>query len=118
TRDLSERKRAEDELRESNIGLERRVSERTLELQKAKDEADAANRAKDEFLAVVSHELRTPLTPVLGWTRMLRTHKLDAPHTAHALEVIERNVRTQSQLVEDLLDISRIITGKLRLEIR
>jgi PAS domain S-box-containing protein len=89
-----------------------------LELQRAKEAADAANRAKDEFLAVVSHELRTPLTPVLGWTRMLRTRNLASADMSHALEVIERNVRAQSQLVEDLLDISRIITGKLRLHTR
>jgi len=103
------------------IGVSLDVTERKsaeLELQRAKEAADAANRAKDEFLAVVSHELRTPLTPVLGWTRMLRTRKLEGDSVAHALEVIERNVRAQSQLVEDLLDISRIITGKLRLHMR
>jgi signal transduction histidine kinase/ActR/RegA family two-component response regulator len=81
-------------------------------------EAQDASRAKDEFLAVLSHELRTPLTPVLGWVRMLRTGMLKPGAAEHALETVERNTRLQVQLVEDLLDVSRIITGKLRLEIR
>jgi PAS domain S-box-containing protein len=81
-------------------------------------EAQAANHAKDEFLATLSHELRTPLTAVMGWVRMLRTGPLDGPTTARALETIERNSRLQAQLIEDLLDVSRIITGKLRLERR
>jgi signal transduction histidine kinase/CheY-like chemotaxis protein len=81
-------------------------------------EAQDASRAKDEFLAVLSHELRTPLTPVLGWVRMLRTGTLKPEAAGRALETVERNTRLQVQLVEDLLDVSRIITGKLRLEIR
>jgi signal transduction histidine kinase len=81
-------------------------------------EAQDASRAKDEFLAVLSHELRTPLTPVLGWVRMLRTGTLKPEAASRALETVERNTRLQVQLVEDLLDVSRIITGKLRLEIR
>jgi len=81
-------------------------------------EAQDASRAKDEFLAVLSHELRTPLTPVLGWVRMLRMGTLKPEAAARALETVERNTRLQVQLVEDLLDVSRIITGKLRLEIR
>jgi signal transduction histidine kinase/ActR/RegA family two-component response regulator len=81
-------------------------------------EAQDASRAKDEFLAVLSHELRTPLTPVLGWVRMLRSGTLKPEAAARALETVERNTRLQVQLVEDLLDVSRIITGKLRLEIR
>ena len=81
-------------------------------------EADEANRVKDEFLATLSHELRTPLSAILGWTRLLRSRKLDEPATVHALETIERNTKLQAQLVEDLLDVSRIITGKLRLETR
>jgi signal transduction histidine kinase/ActR/RegA family two-component response regulator len=81
-------------------------------------EAQDASRAKDEFLAVLSHELRTPLTPVLGWVRMLRTGTLKPGAAERALETVERNTRLQVQLVEDLLDVSRIITGKLRLEIR
>ena len=83
----------------------------------ARAEAEGANRAKDEFLAVVSHELRTPLTPMLGWTRLLLTRKLDEVAARRALEIIERNVRVQSQVVEDLLDISRIISGKMKLNI-
>jgi signal transduction histidine kinase/ActR/RegA family two-component response regulator len=81
-------------------------------------EAQDASRAKDEFLAVLSHELRTPLTPVLGWVRMLRTGTLKPEAAGRALETVERNTRLQVQLVEDLLDVSRIITGKLRLELR
>ncbi|MBM0743903.1 GAF domain-containing protein [Phormidium sp. CLA17] len=76
-----------------------------------------ANRVKDEFLAVLSHELRTPLNPILGWTGLLRSGKLDAVKTAHALETIERNARLQTQLIEDLLDVSRILQGKLKLNI-
>jgi signal transduction histidine kinase/ActR/RegA family two-component response regulator len=81
-------------------------------------EAQDASRAKDEFLAVLSHELRTPLTPVLGWVRMLRTGTLKPEAAGRALETVERNTRLQVQLVEDLLDVSRIITGKLRLDLR
>ncbi|RKH53884.1 response regulator [Corallococcus sp. AB050B] len=80
--------------------------------------AEQANRAKDEFLAAVSHELRTPLMAMLGWTRMLRTGQLGPEKTARALEAVERNTQVQTQLIEDLLDVSRIITGKMRLEIR
>jgi PAS domain S-box-containing protein len=86
--------------------------------QEARQVAEAANRAKDEFLATLSHELRTPLSPILGWVRLLRAGDLDDTATARGLEVIERNVRAQTQLIEDLLDVSRIITGKLRLEVR
>ncbi|NOK34462.1 response regulator [Corallococcus exercitus] len=80
--------------------------------------AEQANRAKDEFLAAVSHELRTPLMAMLGWTRMLRTGQLGPEKAARALEAVERNTQVQTQLIEDLLDVSRIITGKMRLEIR
>jgi PAS domain S-box-containing protein len=86
--------------------------------QEARQTAEAANRAKDEFLATLSHELRTPLSPILGWVRLLRSGDLDEAASARGLEVIERNVRAQTQLIEDLLDVSRIITGKLRLEVR
>ncbi|MFL5410729.1 MAG: response regulator [Myxococcales bacterium] len=87
--------------------------------QEARAQAEVANRTKDEFLATVSHELRTPLNAILGWTRILRTgatpggEKLD-----RALETIERNARAQAQLVEDILDVSRIIAGKLRVQVR
>ena len=79
--------------------------------------AEEANRAKDEFLAVVSHELRTPLNAVLGWSRMLRSGSLDAAQAARALETVERNAAAQAQLIDDILDVSRIITGKLRLNV-
>jgi signal transduction histidine kinase/CheY-like chemotaxis protein len=86
--------------------------------QDARQAAERANRAKDEFLATLSHELRTPLTPILGWAVMLRTGGLDREGVERGLTIIERNVRTQTQLIEDLLDVSRIITGKLRVEMR
>jgi PAS domain S-box-containing protein len=81
-------------------------------------ESQAANRAKDEFLAVMSHELRTPLTAVLGWTQMLRSRKDDVGVREKGLEVIERNARSLAQLIEDVLDVSRILTGKLTLHRR
>jgi signal transduction histidine kinase/ActR/RegA family two-component response regulator len=84
----------------------------------ARAEAEESSRLKDEFLATVSHELRTPLTAVLGWTHLLRDGRLDEKATAHALDTVERNARAQQQLIEDLLDVSRIITGKLRLDVR
>jgi PAS domain S-box-containing protein len=77
-----------------------------------------ANRLKDEFLATVSHELRTPLTSILGWAHLLRTGQLDEQNVTRALETIERNARAQTQLIDDLLDVSRIITGNLRLDVR
>lgn len=83
---------------------------------RARAEAEAANRAKDDFLTILSHELRSPLTAMLGWVRLLRTGRLDAVTLDRALETIERNARVQSQLINDLLDVSRIISGKLRLE--
>lgn len=84
----------------------------------ARYEAESANRMKDEFLAVVSHELRTPLNAMLGWLQLMRAGVLPEERREHALETVERNAKIQAQLVEDLLDLSRIITGKLRLEIR
>ncbi|KAB8320480.1 response regulator [Tolypothrix campylonemoides VB511288] len=106
-RDFTERKRAEDERAEL---LKRE--------QEARSAAEAANRMKDEFLATLSHELRSPLNAMLGWTRLLNTRKFDEATTARAMETIERNAKSQAQLVEDLLDVSRIIQGKLRLNIR
>ncbi|HKR15643.1 MAG TPA: MASE1 domain-containing protein [Pyrinomonadaceae bacterium] len=81
----------------------------------ARREAEEASRLKEEFLATVSHELRTPLNAVVGWSRLARNGHLDKEGTAHALEVIERNASAQRQIIEDLLDVSRIITGKLRI---
>jgi signal transduction histidine kinase/CheY-like chemotaxis protein len=104
---LAQRKHAEIE-REQLLALERA----------ARAEVEAANRAKDEFLAVLSHELRTPLQPILGWVKLLRQQRLDDRTTGRALETIERNARTQAQIIEDLLDISRIIAGKLHVELR
>jgi signal transduction histidine kinase len=86
--------------------------------QEAREEAEEANRAKDEFLATVSHELRTPLNAMLGWSRMLRAKQLDQNTSRRALEIIERNAEIQAQLIEDLLDVSRIIAGKLKLDVR
>jgi PAS domain S-box-containing protein len=88
--------------------------DRILEARKV---AEDAARAKDQFLAVVSHELRTPLTAVLGWARLLKTGKLDTADTKRAVEAIERNAEAQARLIEDLLDLSRIITGRLRLDV-
>ncbi len=85
--------------------------------QEAREVAERSSRAKDEFIAVVSHELRTPLTAILGWARMLASG-LNQEETAEAVEVIQRNALSQSQLIEDLLDISRVISGKLRLDLR
>ena len=84
----------------------------------AREEAQAANRAKDEFLATLSHELRTPLNAILGWVRLMGSGNLDAQTMQRAIEIIERNTRLQAQLIEDLLDVSRIISGKLRLDLR
>jgi PAS domain S-box-containing protein len=81
-------------------------------------DAQEANRVKDEFLATLSHELRTPLTAVIGWTQLLTTGQLDEEATARALQTIQRNARAQSQIIEDILDVSRIISGKLRLDPR
>jgi PAS domain S-box-containing protein len=82
------------------------------------NQATEANRIKDEFLSTISHELRTPLNAILGWTRMLREGGFDQSGTARALQTVERNALTQAQLVDDLLDVSRIITGKLKLQLQ
>lgn len=101
-----ERKKAEDESAE----LFKR--ERA-----ARADAEKANRLKDEFLATLSHELRTPLNAVIGWSRMLSSGRLDRESSKHALEVIERNAWAQKQIIEDILDVSRVITGKLQLSL-
>ncbi|MDT5268050.1 MAG: hypothetical protein QOH49_236 [Acidobacteriota bacterium] len=81
-------------------------------------EAQESSRLKDEFLATVSHELRTPLTAILGWAHMLRTGQFDSAAARQGIETVERNARAQAQLIDDLLDVSRIITGKLRIDVR
>jgi signal transduction histidine kinase len=108
---------ARAKLEDLNRDLERRVEERTAELMRLNEELAYANRAKDVFLASLSHELRTPLTPILGWSRLLRTGKADSDLVAQGLDAIERNARLQTQLIDDLLDVSRIVMGKLRLDL-
>ena len=101
--------------------IARDVTERIELLERerrARAEAEAANRAKDDFLSILSHELRTPLTAMLGWARVLRRGTLEPAKTADALETIERNTRLLAQLIEDLLDVSRIAAGKLAIEVR
>ena len=104
--EIGERKQAEERLRVS-----------LMQERMARAEAENANRMKDEFLATVSHELRTPLTAIMGWSHMLRKGKLDEATFARAVETINRNAKSQAQLVEDILDVSRMIMGKLRLNI-
>lgn len=104
--DITDRKHAEAE-REQLLARE----------QVAREEAEAANRIKDEFLAVLSHELRSPLNPILGWSSLLQSRKLDEAKRAQALATIQRNAKLQSELIEDLLDVSRILQGKLSLNV-
>jgi signal transduction histidine kinase len=123
---LVERRTAELSVANQELKREIRVREwaeqeraRLLDLeQAARKQAEEANRTKDEFLATLSHELRTPLNAILGWVQVLRMGKLDPAAATKALETIERNARSQAQLIADLLDVSRIITGKLRLDFR
>lgn len=112
---LAEQK-ARADLQQLNMDLERRIEERTAELRRLNVELAEANRAKDVFLATLSHELRTPLTPVVGWIKLLRTGTLDDKSILQALDAIERNAWLQSRLIDDLLDTSRIATGKLHFE--
>lgn len=102
-RDVTDRKQAEEE------------RGRLIREQVARQEAETANQMKDEFLAILSHELRTPLNAILGWSRLLRAKKFDQETIDKALETIERNAKSQSQLIEDILDVSRILRGKLSL---
>lgn len=104
--DIDDQKRAEAELWKA-----------LQQQQAARAEAEKANRIKDEFLAVLSHELRTPLNPILGWVQLLKTGKLNPAKTVQAIETIERNAKLQVELIEDLLDVSRILQGKLTLNI-
>jgi PAS domain S-box-containing protein len=105
-RDITERKRREEDHAEL---LKRERATRA--------EAEKANRLKDEFLATLSHELRTPLNAVIGWSRMLASGRLDHEYAKHAVEVIERNAWAQKQIIEDILDVSRVITGRLQLNL-
>ena len=104
----------------TDVTERRRVEQARVELltreRTARAQAEEANRAKDDFLATLSHELRTPLNAMVGWVNLLQTGKLDASTAKRGLDAIDRNTRIQAQLIEDLLDVSRIITGKLVLE--
>lgn len=115
---------AHAELASAYQALEQRVAERTAQLQAANQsemrlrrEAEELSRLKDEFVATMSHELRTPLNAIFGWITLLRTGRLDAATAERALETIERNARAQKLLIDDLLDVSRIVSGKVQLEL-
>ena len=103
-KEIQERARAEEALRAALVRE-----------QLARTEAQVANRMKDEFLATVSHELRTPLNAIIGWSHLLRSGRLDEATIARAVETIDRNAKSQAQLIEDILDVSRMVTGKLKL---
>jgi signal transduction histidine kinase len=138
SREMNQRRKAEDALTDANKGLEKRIDERTAELKHANDalveiggeremlllneksarqEAELANRLRDEFMATVSHELRTPLNAILGWARLMKDGSLDEQQRTRAVSTIIKNSETQKRLIEDLLDVSRVISGKLELEI-
>lgn len=114
SRDITDRKRAE--AREREILRQAQRDRRQAEV--ARQQAEEASKAKDEFLATVSHELRTPMTAIIGWSRMLASGQLNQERQRKAVETIDRNARSQAQLIEDLLDVSRIITGQLRVEFK
>lgn len=110
-----------EELSKYITDLQRSEEERgqlLLRAERARAEAEAANRIKDEFLATLSHELRTPLTSLLGWSSVLREARRDEKVLGQGLDAIDRNARIQAQLIDDLLDVSRIVSGKLNLEVR
>ena len=136
-REIKKRQSAEDALTEANRGLEEKVTQRTEELQvlnrrlleigderekllvqesRSRQEAEIANRLRDEFMATVSHELRTPLNSILGWARLLKDGGLNDDQSTRALLTIIKNSETQNRLIEDLLDVARLISGKLELE--
>jgi hypothetical protein len=111
TRDMTERRNNEEALREQAVLLEQRVKDRTAELEKA-------NRVKDEFITTLSHELRTPLTSITGWVQMLESGELTQAQQQKAFEVIDRNLSAQVQLIDDLLNVSRIVTGKMSMDLQ
>jgi PAS domain S-box-containing protein len=118
-RDVTRQKEIEEERRQVGLKLQLAIEERDELLtreQEARQQSELANRAKDEFLGLLSHELRTPLNSILGWTRLLSTENLDADTTRRAIETIDRNAKLQTRLIDDMLDVSRIISGKLRLD--
>jgi PAS domain S-box-containing protein len=111
-RDVTERRRNEAERQSAAMDRERLLESERI----ARGEAERASRVKDEFVAMVSHELRTPLNAILGWTQLMTSGRHDALLLARGLDVIARNTRVQAQLIADLLDISRIVSGRLRIE--
>jgi signal transduction histidine kinase/CheY-like chemotaxis protein len=115
-REVAERKQTQTRLQQARDDLERRVEERTTDLAGVNAELQRANTLKDQFLAMLSHELRTPLTALYGWIYMLRNDDVDEKTRTRALEVMDRNIKVQTRLVDDLLNVSRIITGKLTIE--
>jgi PAS domain S-box-containing protein len=122
TRDVTDRRAAEEALRAERAELEKRVDNRTAalaaanrELALANEELAKASRMKDQFLAVLSHELRTPLTAIYGWLTLLQAGRVKESQVTATLQIIERNVRAQTQLIDDLLNVSRIITGNLKI---
>ena len=120
-RDITEQHQAHKALDEALAFAKRAQGEAeaaAAEKERLFRKAEESSRLKEEFLATISHELRTPLSAVLGWTRMLRLGQLSEPDRAKALDTIERNARAQAQLIDDLLDVSRIVTGKLRMDVR
>ncbi|MFQ4135958.1 response regulator [Nodosilinea sp. PGN35] len=117
--DITHRKQIEAERKQAEMTLQERNQRLDLLYETTREQADQlrqANRIKDEFLAVLSHELRSPLNPILGWAKILQTKQQDAAKTQYALATIERNARLQAQLIEDLLDVSRILQGKMSLQ--
>src|SRR5262249_26309012 len=113
-RDVSERRRLEAERQTAATERERLLQAERL----ARADAERANRVKDDFMAMISHELRTPLNAIVGWTDLLQRSPASEDISRRGLEVIGRNARLQAQLISDLLDVSRIVSGKLLLEIR
>jgi len=136
--EIKKRRVAQNQLMQLNEGLERNVEDRTVELKRANEkllevgleresilysekearqEAEIANRLRDEFMATVSHELRTPLNSILGWARLMKNGSLDDAQAEKALSTIIKNSETQNRLIEDLLDVARVISGKLELDL-